>query len=78
MTTPYYTDELVTLYHGDCLDIAEWLTADVLVTDPPYGRNWRQGDLHGDKRDGIAGDKDTTVRDGAFSLWGGATSDRIR
>ena len=80
MTTPYYQDDTVTLYHGDSLTIPEWLDADVLVTDPPYGRNWRQGRFK--KRGGgykagsaagatgIANDSDTATRDAVLKKWG--------
>jgi DNA modification methylase len=37
--TPYYADDLVTIYHGDSRDILPSIAADVLVTDPPYGVN---------------------------------------
>lgn len=78
MTAPYYEDDLVTLYHGDALtEHTEWLDADVLVTDPPYGIEWKQ--RHGDARNMrkqtyslnvIAGDGDAGARDAALTAWG--------
>ena len=81
MSEPYYSDDKVTLYHGDCLEYPEWWTgADVLVTDPPYGIGWKLSLsgylLRGYKRgidpnhDGIANDEDPRVRDGALEAWG--------
>lgn len=35
---PYYQDDLVTIYHGDCAAIVPLLfTFDLLLADPPYG-----------------------------------------
>ena len=70
MTEPYYRDELVTLYHGDCLEIAEWLTADVLVTDPPYGMASLQGRSQTRTGRKMLGDENTSVRDLALEAWG--------
>lgn len=79
--TPYYQDDSVTLYHGDCLEIAEWRTADVLVTDPPYGINWQAppnwtnaygggGHRSSGNALSIANDTDLSARDKALELWG--------
>jgi site-specific DNA-methyltransferase (adenine-specific) len=80
MREPYYSDEWVTLYHGDCREVTTWLEADVLVTDPPYGRAWRQGDTGkgrgwaSDNHAGIANDATTEVRDAALAMWADRTA----
>lgn len=77
MSGPYYSDDLVTLHHGDCRELTQWLDADVLVTDPPYGISWS---THGGGRDlrnwsprkakaGIVGDGDTSIRDHVLDAW---------
>jgi len=68
MTEPYYQDSLVTLYHGDCLEVTEWLEADVLVTDPPYGMSYRSG--RNKDLDEVANDRNLNVRDDSLALWG--------
>jgi SAM-dependent methyltransferase len=53
---PHYTDDRVTLYHGDCIEVMRTLpdaSVDAIVTDPPYlldfmGKGW-------DAANGIAG-----------------------
>ena len=44
MSEPYYSDEWVTLYHGDCRDVdLPDESVDVLLTDPPYGMAFQSG-----------------------------------
>jgi site-specific DNA-methyltransferase (adenine-specific) len=72
MTAPYYQDEFVTLYNGDCLEVDEWRNADVLVTDPPYGMSYVEtiGSRKKPKTNKtIANDDTTEVRDEVLKMW---------
>ena len=69
---PYYQDEAVTIYHGDCREILPSVEADVLVTDPPYGYSHASNREDSAWRDQvIAGDESTAVRDLVLSTWEG-------
>lgn len=73
--TPYYFDDLVTLYHADCREMLDTLghlfESDCLVFDPPYGIDYQSGAPReqGNARS-IANDKDTAVRDYVLERWG--------
>ena len=76
---PYYADDAVTLYHGDCREVTEWLAAEE-VMDPPYGTQFsaenpkggygrRQNAGLGPEGFVIANDGTTETRDEALSMW---------
>jgi len=65
MITPAFTSEHATVYHGDSLDVLPTLATesfDLVVTDPPYGREFQSG-FRNDSFDVIdndtAADRDT-------------------
>lgn len=72
----YYQDEFVSLHHGDAREVDEWLDADVLVTDPPYGMDYtgfggRKGEPRRvEGRLSVRGDEDTGARDAVLKAWG--------
>lgn len=56
MIKPYYQDEWVTIYNGDCREILPELPkVDLVLTDPPYGIEW-QSSWRTAKFDKIIGD----------------------
>jgi len=65
---PYYSDDLVTLYHGDCEHILPNLSGvDLIVTSPPYNLgvttgggfgHWKDGQPHGGKGKWVAAKHD--------------------
>ncbi|KKN74981.1 hypothetical protein LCGC14_0384830 [marine sediment metagenome] len=46
LPSPYYQDEWVTIYHGDCREILPELPkVDLVLTDPPYGLTQNKQDV---------------------------------
>lgn len=73
MTAPYYADEHVRIYHGDCQELLPdlELTGELaLVVDPPYGARYatNQPGRRGRPRS-IANDQDISVRSWLLSWW---------
>ena len=70
---PYYEHAGITIYHGDCREVLPLVTADVLITDPPYGIGWTVPEYNGGRaHDGIANDQTAEARDFVLNQWGGA------
>ena len=67
MPDSYYEDDHVVIYHGDCLELLPDLVFDVVVTDPPYGVDYKSGWVD-DKK--IVGDKNTELRDDVLEMCG--------
>lgn len=69
--SPYYQDDFITLFRGDCLELWHWFAArcEVLVTDPPYGIAYSSLSKALGRRP-IANDRTTEVRDEVIKRWG--------
>ncbi len=51
---PYYQDEWVTIYHGDCIEVLSSLpegSMDLIIADPPYNLGKKYGEKSNDSRD---------------------------
>lgn len=49
---PYFEEDGITIYHGDCREVLPQIEADLCITDPPYGIGRAYGDSYDDRKDG--------------------------
>lgn len=49
---PYYEHNGITIYHADARDVIEWITADVCLTDTPYGIDGAKGHINKERGKG--------------------------
>lgn len=79
---PYYDEDGITIYHGDCRELLPLVAFDVIVSDPPYGISYNGEDepqgkhvfSHGRQIAEVAGDDGpfdpSPFVEGPFILWG--------
>jgi DNA modification methylase len=56
MIKPYYDEDGITIYHGDCGEIIPQLRADICVTSPPYNtlpKSHSPSGLHAERKSGV-------------------------
>ena len=58
---PYYEQDGIKIYHGDCRDILPRLSFDTIVTDPPYGIRLTSNGVLFVGSDPIDGDENTDL-----------------
>ena len=77
---PYYNHDGLTIYHADCREVLADVSADLLLTDPPYGLGAARRNFGGNgvKRHmtGLVAGKAIPNRDYGDSAWDDATCDQ--
>jgi DNA modification methylase len=62
---PYYSEDGITIYHGDCREVLPEIDAEVLVTDPPYGMSY----CSGWSNSYVRGDDSPVLRNHVLQRW---------